>query len=133
MLKTHEKFRLTGEGNGKEFFAEVNWSDDAAVKDCQIVKFTFPGEKGDTYVIVKKEHLLSMIFTMGTPEEQQNLIPQTLMTHRRFEGVVRMKATKDIMKGEEIVTRCFHDIPGSFEEVIGPVRGKGDSPIVLAK
>ena len=122
MIKGHEVFRLYEEGSSdtsKQIQLEVNWNQDPGVKDCKLIRVIYPKTK-ESFVI-KRERLNAVLFALGKPDEQMDMIPQKISRKRRFEGVVRMKATKDIKKGEEIVTTCFHDLPDFEDEIIGKI------------
>lgn len=101
MLKDYNKFRIVDENKSKDFFAEVNWNrKDKSSNECKLVKFTFPN--GDE-ALVKKELLISMLFSMGNPEEQRGMIPVKVQPVHWRTVQVSMKATKDIREGEDIV------------------------------
>lgn len=116
MLRTYEKFRLTDLGGQSEFFVEVNYSRDKKVKDCQVLKFTFPDGK---QAVISKRHILGMLFTMGTEDEQQKLTPQTLTKQRWYETILAIKAKRDIYKGENINVPVKLSLPDYREEVFG--------------
>ena len=110
---------------------EVNWNpDDENSNDCKVIKLTLPEGK-DYYV--KKEEFLSFLWLIGTSEEHTKMIPQNIVTKRRFEGLVKMKATKDIRKGENIVARCFHDLPLFEEEIVGRIQDKVNQGVIVPK
>lgn len=117
MIEGYEKLRIPNTEK-KEVTLEVNWSDSEDVQDCKLLRITFPGQPP---VHVKKEHFHALMFTIGNPEEQKNLIPQSIIKKRRFEGLVQITATKDIKKGEKIITRCFHDLPEEVTSKVGPL------------
>lgn len=121
MITEHEKFRLQnkiGKTNKDDLFAEVNWTDNEDIKDCQVVKFTL----GDKVAIVNKEHLNSMLFAMGNPEEQRKMIPQTIRRSRWYETIISVKAKKDIKTGESITFPLKITLPTAEEEVISEIK-----------
>ncbi len=120
MLKNHEKFRLIDENKQNEFFIEVNRNPkDPKSNDCQLVIFVHPG---GTETTVKREHLMSMIFAMGTEDQQRHLIPQKISQVRFLKTTLGIKATKDIQKGEMINIPVELKLPSIEEEVIGSIK-----------
>jgi hypothetical protein len=98
MIEHYEKFRLLDENKQNEFYAEVNWdSEDKKSNQCKLIRFIFPDGKT---AVVKKDLLNSLLFTIGTEDEQRNMIPQTLETVHQYQTVLGVKATKNIGKGE---------------------------------
>lgn len=118
MLKEHEKWLLPDEGGKNQFFAEVNFNDKEEVKDCKIVRFTFP-DGSESHVNIK--YLMEILFACGKPEDQQKLIPQTLETIHHYKTTLGIKAAKDISRGEMINFPLELSIPCSAlrEDVIG--------------
>ena len=114
MLKEYEKFRLSDKNRQNDLFAEVNWKDDKAIDECKIVKFTL----GDKVAYVPKNLLFSMIWTMGTPDEQAKSIPQKIKKVRWYETVVGVKVKRDIAKNETINFPIKLSLPSVEEEVI---------------
>ncbi len=117
MIKRYEKFRIEDENKRREFYAEVNWNDkDEKSNNCKLLKFTFPN--GDT-AVVKKEYLNAILFAIGTEEEQRKLIPQKIQRVKEIEGWFKVKANKDVHKGEELVFPYKLSVPTAEDEVIG--------------
>ena len=120
MLTNHQKWRMLDENGKNAFIAEVNWDEsDERTNKCKIVKFTLTDGKE---VFVKKENLYTMLFAMGSPEEQQKMVPQKVTKVRAYETVLGIKATKDIHKGEVIRFPIKIDLPPIEEEVIGELK-----------
>lgn len=117
MIETYEKFRIEDQDKKNDFFIEVNWSDDKDVKECRILKITFPnGEKA----FIKRENLNAMLFAIGRKEDQRKMIPQKIETVHHYKTVLGIKATKDIHKGENINFPVEMTVPCSFtKEMIG--------------
>jgi len=121
MINTHEKFRLfnkIGKTNQDDLFAEVNWNDDPAIKDCQVVKFTL----GDKQAVVDKKYLNSMLFAIGTADEQIKMIPQTIRRSKWYETIISVKAKKDIHKGENITFPLKITLPSVEQEAIAEIK-----------
>lgn len=95
---------------------EVNWNDkDAKSNESKIVKFIWPD--GNT-TLVKREHLMGVLFALGTPEQQRKMIPQTMSKVRWYETVLTVKASKDVRKGEDLTFPVKLSLPPIEEEVI---------------
>lgn len=105
MISYYEKFRLLDEGKKHDFYVEVNWDKkNKAVKDCKLIKFTFP-DGGQA--IVKRELLNALLFTIARADEQREMIPVKVQPVHWKEVQVKIKATKDIRKGEDIIMSPF--------------------------
>ena len=115
MISTHEKFVMEDLSRENTWFMEVNWEDDKKTRDCQVVKITFPN--GDT-AYTKKDHLYSVLFAIGNPRQQSEIIPQKLSRNRWFETILSVKAKKDIAKGENITFPVKLSLPMVEEEII---------------
>lgn len=120
MIKHYEKFRLEDENKNNEFFAEVNWDvKDKKTNDSKLIRFTFPD---GTTSVVRRDILNSIMFAIGTPEQQQNMIPQTISKVRWYETVLNVQAKKDIRKGESVVFPVKLSLPPIEEEILGDLR-----------
>ena len=116
MITEYEKFRMQDQKGEKDWFIEVNWDDTEEVKDCKILKITFPN--GDI-AYTKREYLNTMLFAIGTSQDQQKLIPQRLTKARWYETVVSVRAKRNIEKGDNITFPIKLTLPLVEEEVIG--------------
>ncbi len=114
MITNHAKARFVDENKTSEFFAEVNWKKDPKTRDAQLIRFTFPDGKS---AIIKKEALLSFLFTLGTGEEQRKIIPQLITRSRHYETVVSVEAKHDIKKGEKLTFPLSLSLPTLSEEL----------------
>ena len=124
MLTDYQKFQLPDQNDNKNIVAEVNYSEDPNVKECQIVKFICPN--GDK-VFVKRDHLNQILFAIGKAEDQRKMIPQKIHTVHWFETVLGVKATKDIRKGEMINFPIKASVPCTYvKELIGEAKFKDD-------
>lgn len=120
MLRSYEKFRLSDENKRNEFFIEVNRNPkDEKSNECQLITFVHPDGSETT---IKREYIMSMIFAMGTEEQQQKLIPQKISQVRFLKTTLGIKATKDIAKGEMINIPVDLKLPSIEEEVIGSIK-----------
>jgi|SRR5581483_3407329 len=119
MIKSYQKLRAPDENKTNDVMLEVNWSaKDDKSNECKLIRVTL----GDKSAVIKKEHLLSMIFAMGTEEEQRKLIPQSITTSRWYESIISVTAKNDIKKGESITFPIKLSLPSVEEEVIGEIK-----------
>ncbi len=119
MITHYEKFRLIDENKENEFTAEVNWNPkDKDSNESKLVKFTFPD--GRT-AIIKREHLLGMLFAISAEDEQRKMIPQKITRVRNYETVLGIKASKDIYKDEMINVRVKIPINLGEDEIISDI------------
>jgi len=84
-------------GKGNDISADINWNEASKRK---YIRFTL----GDKTSIVKKDHVLSILFMLGSAEEQDKIISpfvkQTRVT--KFTKLVGITANRIIQKGEPI-------------------------------
>lgn len=100
MIRTHEKLRLTDLNKQHDLLIEVNWdAKDSKSNDCQLLRFHYPN--GDVATI-KRDDFNAILFLIGTPSQQRDLVPQKVETIRNIETTLGIKATKNIAKGEMI-------------------------------
>lgn len=121
MLRGYEKIRVPDEAKQKDFFFEVNWEKNPKTDNCQVVRVTFPNGE---IAHVKRDHLHAIFFALGTPEQQQKLIPQTMQRVRQLEGLFKVKATRPIAKGEDVVFPYKISIPEPEEIVYQDIKKK---------
>lgn len=124
MIKRYEKFRLPDENKRKELLLEVNWAKDSKIDDCKILRLTFPN--GDQ-MHLKKEYLNSVLFALGTAEEQRKMIPQRISRVKWYETVVSVKATQDIKRGEQVTFPIKLSLPSAEEEAIAEIKREKQS------
>lgn len=100
MLRTHEKLRLSDLNKENDLLIEVNWDmKDKKSNDCQLLRFHYPNGAVAT---IKREDFNAILFLIGTPSQQRDLVPQKVTTIRNIETTLGIKATKNIQKGEMI-------------------------------
>ena len=115
MITEYEKFRMEDINKNNDWFVEVNWEDKEGIKNSEMLKITFPDGK---IAYTKREHMLSMIFAIGRPEDQRDIIPYKIRKSRWYETIVSVKAKKNIEKGENITFPLKITLPSVEEEVI---------------
>lgn len=121
MIEGYEKFRIQDLNKEKDFFIEVNYKRDPTVNQCKILKITFPN--GDVSYVDRKQ-LYMFLFAIGSPSDQQKMVPQTVRRVKWYETVVGVKATKDIRRGEMINFPIKISLPAVEEDIIGELKQK---------
>lgn len=120
MITDYEKFRMQDENGKNDFFVEVNWKpDDPETSDCKILKVTF---SNGSEAFVKKEYLNAMLFAIGTAAEQRDLLPQKIVTARKYQTVLGIKAKKNIKAGEMINVQVDIPLPDIEQDIIGEAK-----------
>lgn len=102
--------------NGKDpLVFEVNFDEEH--KDC--VKITIKTDDHGQYErIVKYSDLFSFMFTLGTKEQQAKMIPVREELGTEYMKTLRIRCTKDMKAGEEIVVHTKIHVPTIIEESI---------------
>lgn len=117
MLKTHEKLRIPDENKANDLIFEVNWAPkDAKSNECKLIRVHYPDGKT---AVIKREHILSVIFAFSPPDEQSKLVPVKLSQTRWYETTIGITAKKDIRKGEKIVFPLKLTLPAAEQELMG--------------
>lgn len=84
-------------GKGNDICADINWNEASKRK---YIRFTL----GDKICIVKKDHLMSILFMLGSAKEQDAIlspfIKQTPVT--KFTKAIGVTTTRSVAKGEQI-------------------------------
>lgn len=111
MMKKHNIATLEDHSVKKNSIElDVNW--DPELKDY--VRLLFNGEEA----YIKKSDLFSFMFVLATPEQQDELIPVSRREVRPYERQHRVKLTKDMKEGEELVVNCMIHVPTIIDEAI---------------
>lgn len=100
---------------GNDILADINWNEASKRK---YVRLTL----GDKVTIVKKDHLLSILFMLGSAKEQEAIISPFIKQTRvtKFTKAIGITTTRDIKKGEPInITLEFTLNPETNQIVIG--------------
>jgi len=96
---------LTGQNDVK---FEINWRE----MDKDVVRIEIGGKKS----VVKLADLYKVVFDIVGPEEQSDLLPVRKTTIRKYIRQHRIRAGKNIKKGDEMVVNCEIDVPLTVEE-----------------
>lgn len=120
MLESHEIFDIPDENKNHNLQIEVNWNPtDPKTNECKVIKVIHPDGK-ESYI--KKDYFFSVLFAIGTSEEQRKAVPQTVTKSKWYETVLSVKATKDIAKGESIVFPIKISLPDERREAIAELK-----------
>lgn len=119
MLSEHHIVNLIDRSGKHNFTAEVNWNpEDAKSNKSKVIRLKCSDGK-EAYVT--REDLLQFFFAIGTPEQQQKLMPQTLTKMRWYETILTVKAHKDIRRGEEVTFPVKLSLPPIEDEVVSAI------------
>ncbi|MCK9370410.1 hypothetical protein M0R04_10920 [Candidatus Dojkabacteria bacterium] len=100
-----------------DWFLEVNWNPkDKKINDCKIVRVTFPDGKE---ALIEREKLHAVLFAIGRADEQRELVPQTQTRVMKFKKLLKVKAFKNMEKGEELIFPYEFEVPIAQIETIG--------------
>lgn len=97
MINWYDKLRLTDHQHENDLIVEVNWN---GSDQCKMLRFTLPD---GSQSFISKEDLMSMLFYIGKPSEQNSMVPQIITKVRKHESLFWGIAHKDIRKGERII------------------------------
>jgi len=75
---------------------QVNWDEQS--KPCKFIKFKI----GDNEAVIPNGDFYTMMMVFGTPEQQEELIPVKETKLRQITTLLKIRAKKDIKKGEII-------------------------------
>ena len=102
-------------GRCNDICADINWNEASKRK---YVRLSLGGKEA----IIKKDHLLTILFMIGSAKEQDAIISpfvkQTLVT--KFSKLIGITTTRDVRKGEQInVALEFTFNPETNKLVVG--------------
>lgn len=89
---------------------EVNWDKTLT----EYIKLLFDGKEA----YIKRSDLFAMMFVLATPEQQEDMIPVTRKEMKPYERQHRVKVTKDLKEGDELVVNCIVHVPSIIDESI---------------
>lgn len=84
---------------------EANWND--AVKPAKVFKITIDGQER----FLQREDLYSLMLLFGDEQQQSDLIPVRETRVREITRLLKVRAKKDIKKGDIIAVPYTHYIP----------------------
>jgi len=101
MLEDFEKCKLPDQSNARN---------DLDI-DIDPKKDTIDVRVGDKKAVIKKKDLFSLAFVIADPDEQADMVPIKQTKIRKYKRQYRIKAAKDIKKGEDIIFSTEFDVP----------------------
>ena len=121
MIEDYEKFRIIdAHGRDSGLTVEVNWNpEDEKTNKCKVLKLTFPDGKR---VFIKKEHLFSLLFVIGSKSEQRKMIPQRITNVRHYVTTMYIKLKTDTRKGDVLKVPVNISLPSVSEEVYAELK-----------
>ncbi len=84
---------------------EVNWNKE--VTPCEKIKFKIGKEEA----VIDRSELYQMLFFFGDEDQQEELIPVTEEKVRSINMLIKVRAKKDIKKGEMVQVRYQYMMP----------------------
>ena len=91
---------------------EVNFNE--ASQPCKVIKFTMDGKEE----LVDRADFYAMMMMFADPQQMVDLIPVKETVVRAVTRLLKVRAKKDIKKGETIAVPYTHYIPqGEYERV----------------
>lgn len=72
---------------------------------------TLKAEMGDARAVLNAHDFWSVAFAIASDEEQEKMLITREAATRCFDKMVKIKATKNIQKGDEIVVRVNFTVP----------------------
>lgn len=136
MLDENTKVIMTDLRGKRDVGMEVLFSDNEDLKET--VKVTMGSEEA----IISVKDLYSFIFVIANAEQQEQLTPVKQTLVRKIQKLHKIRAKKDIKKGEFVVARCETNVPVEVWEGMKGMMGKrvlerkktfGNIPIIGAK
>ncbi len=108
-MKEHAKSDYVSIPLSKHIELKVDWNN-RGKEDVIHAKITESSGKVVDEIITA-EDLWKAAFMLSNPKAQEELLPVESQAVREYYKTVRIRATKDIRKGEEIVARATFKIP----------------------
>jgi hypothetical protein len=104
----------------------VNWNGSEDVKECKKIQFVI-GDKGkEQSFYIEREELVNFMLLMGTEQNANDLIPETITKVTRYETILefKWKASRNVKKDEVVLIRAPHivNLPVSQEVFRGSLK-----------
>ena len=103
MIKSHNFCLLKDKEGKNDIEVEINFDK----KQSDVVR----AKMGDKIALISKKELYSMTFLIADEIAMENLMPTKKIPITQFVRAIRIKAEKDIKKGEEIVANVAMEVP----------------------
>lgn len=89
---------------------EVNWNE--AVKPCKYIRFSLGGKE----VVINREDFYAMMMIFGDDDQKEKLIPVVETNVRAITRLLKVRAKKDMKKGEIMAFPYTYFIPAAVYE-----------------
>ena len=120
MIDDYQEFHIPDQSAQRNHLVfEVNWKPkDKETNECKVLRIKYPdGRKA----FIKKEHLYSMLFALGSRKEQMKMVPQKIKEVRHYDTTLYLQLKQDAKKGDIIKTPVHISLPSVEDEIIGEV------------
>ncbi len=114
MISEPQKVAIPSKTNSKELELELNWNSRVKPTDVKV-------KVGKEELVIDLKDLYFFVFTVGTAEMQDGLMPVRKTQVYKQIKQHRILLKRDVKKGEYIVANCETDIPVS---VVDTLRGE---------
>lgn len=115
MITDPEKFNVKDKSGKTDVTFEVNWNPlDEDTNECKVLKIRIGKE--ETYIATGD--LRTILFAISNPEEQRKAMPIQMVTQRRYQTILGVKADKDIKKGEMVNFKVDIPLPPIDKEIM---------------
>ena len=120
MLKSHNFCKLTDKEGQNDVEVEINFDK----KQPDVVKMVMGGKTA----VINKRELYSMTLLIADEIAQEELMPVKKMDVTQFTRSIKLKAEKDIKKGEFIIANVEIEVPTyirkKFKGLKNPKKGR---------
>ena len=114
MLSEPEKFNIKVI-SGNPMSIEVNWRpEDEETNNCKVLRI----KVGDKESYLATGDLRTILFAISDKEEQKKMMPLQMITQRKWNTVLGIKAHKNIKKGEMVNFSVDIPLPPIEEEIM---------------
>ncbi len=115
MLNENETFKVKDVSGKNPMSVEVNWRpDDEATNECKVLRIKMGKE--EAYIAIGD--LRTILFATSSAEEQRKMMPMQMVTQRRYQTMLGVKADKDIKKGEMVNFKVDIPLPPIEKEIM---------------
>lgn len=103
MISEHRVIQLRTT-KGEKLEAEVNYSGNEKVKDCQVIRFKIDSKEFE----IKRDDLVTLMLIFGTEEHQKKMLPMQVSKVREVQRLLTFEwvASQNYNKGEKITVKA---------------------------
>jgi hypothetical protein len=114
MITDNETFKLKTV-NGEPMSVEVNWRPtDEDTNECKVLKIAV----GDKITYIALGDLRTILFACSDTESQKKMMPVQMITQRRYQTVIGVKAKENIKKGAMVNFKVDIPLPPIEKEIM---------------